>query len=107
MKKLAILSFALLAFAHGQGKKSPSRYVPDSAAAVQIAEVALVPVYGKKQIESEKPFTAVLKDDVWTVSGTLRCSDGKGGTTTHCVGGTAIVMISRTDGHIISMGHGM
>jgi hypothetical protein len=36
-----------------------------------------MPVYGKKQIESEEPFTAQLKDDVWTVSGTLRCPDDK------------------------------
>jgi hypothetical protein len=80
-------------------------YVPDSATAVKIAEAVLIPVYGRKQIESEEPFTAKLKDGVWTVSGTLRCPDGKGGTTTSCDGGVAVVEISKLDAHIISMTH--
>ena len=52
-----------------------SGYVPDSATAVQIAEAVLIPVYGKKEIESERPFTAKLEKNMWTVSGTLRCLD--------------------------------
>jgi hypothetical protein len=79
--------------------------VPDAATAVRIAEAVLVPVYGKKQIESEEPFTAKLKDDVWTVAGTLRCPDGKGGITTSCDGGVAVVEISKVDAHVISMIH--
>jgi hypothetical protein len=79
--------------------------VPDAATAVRIAEAVLVPVYGKKQIESEEPFTAKMKDDVWTVSGTLRCPDGKGGITTRCSGGVAVVEISKVDAHVISMIH--
>ena len=108
MKNLmATLSCAsvLVTFAFGQGYKPPQGYVPDAATAVQIAEAVLVPVYGKKQIESEKPLTAKLENDVWTVSGTLRCPDGKGGTTTQCVGGTAVVQISKADARIILMTH--
>jgi hypothetical protein len=52
--------------------------VPDSVAAIARAEAVLIAVYGKKQIESERPFTAALNGDVWTVRGTLRCPDGKG-----------------------------
>jgi len=63
----------------------------------------LVPIYGKKQIESELPFNAELKDDVWTVTGTLPCSDG---VTSVCVGGTAVIQISKTDARILSMKHG-
>jgi hypothetical protein len=70
-----------------------------------MAEAALVPIYGKKQIESERPFTAILVKDIWTVTGTLRCPDEKGGGTTACAGGAAEVKISKTDGHIISLGH--
>jgi hypothetical protein len=80
--------------------------VPDADTAIKKAEAVLVPVYGKKKIESEKPFTARLKDGVWTVAGTLHCADGRGGTTTHCVGGVAVVEVSQADGRIISMGHG-
>jgi len=109
MNRLVILCFAfvLVTYAAAQGYKPPSGFVPDSATAVQIAEAVLVPVYGKKQIESEKPFTARLKNDVWTVSGTLRCPDGKGGFApeTECDGGTAVVQISKRDAHIISMIH--
>src|SRR5439155_26942637 len=76
---MALFSIFLLgAFASGRGHKSYG-YVPDSATAIRVAESALIPVYGKKQIESERPFTAQLKDDTWTVWGSLHCSDGKGG----------------------------
>jgi hypothetical protein len=89
----------------GQGERPKRVPVPDSATAVKIAEAALLPVYGKKKIDSEGPFTAQLKNDVWTVSGTLHCSDGKGGSTTRCVGGVAVVQISKVDGRILSMAH--
>ena len=80
--------------------------VPDSETAVRIAEKALIPVYGKKQIESERPFNARLNGDVWTVAGSLHCPDGKGGVTSDCAGGVALVRISRTSGHVLHMEHG-
>jgi hypothetical protein len=106
MRILAALCCTLLVIGltFGQGKPKEG-YVPDSATAVRIAEAVLIPVYGDKQIEPEKPFTAKLKDDVWTVSGTLRCPDGKGGTTSDCVGGVAVVQISKVDARILSMVH--
>jgi NTF2 fold immunity protein len=108
MKALAACSCALViaTFALGQGYKPRSGYVPDSGTAVQIAEAVLIPIYGKKQIESERPFTATLKGDTWTVEGTLRCPDGKGGTTTECDGGVAVVKISKIDARILYMMHG-
>jgi hypothetical protein len=90
----------------GQSYKPEQGYVPNSTSAVQIAEAVLIPVYGKKVIESERPFNAELRDGVWTVSGTLRCPDGKRGTTTHCNGGVAVVTISKADARILSMIHG-
>jgi hypothetical protein len=90
----------------GQGYRPESGYVPDSNTAVKVAEAVLAPVYGEKQIESERPFTAKLKDGVWTVTGTLRCPDGKGGTTTSCDGGVAEVRISKNDARILFMLHG-
>lgn len=98
-------TFLVATLAFGQGYKPKEGYVPDGGTAVKIAEAVLIPVYGKKQIESERPFTAKLKDDVWTVYGTLRCPDGKGGTTTHCAGGVAEVQISKADARILSMVH--
>jgi hypothetical protein len=81
-------------------------YVPDAKTAVNIAEAVLTPVYGKKQIESERPFTATLKDGVWTVVGTLRCPDGKGGVTTLCDGGVAVLRIAKQDARVVYMMHG-
>jgi hypothetical protein len=85
----------------GQGVRPKEGFVPNSETAVKIAEAVLVPVYGKKQIESEKPLTAKLKDDVWTVHGTLHCPDGA----ELCAGGVAVVEISKSDAHILSMVH--
>lgn len=80
-------------------------YVPNSTTAVKIAEAVLVPVYGEAKVASERPFTATLKAGVWTVQGTLRCPDGKGGTTTECVGGVAVVKLSKADARILFMIH--
>ena len=87
------------------GYKPKGGFVSDSQTAVKIAEAVLIPVYGEKQIRSEEPFTAVLKGDVWTIDGTLRCPDGKGGFTTDCDGGTAVVKVSKSDGRILFMMH--
>jgi NTF2 fold immunity protein of polymorphic toxin system component len=108
--RISVISFYLLtvALAFGQGSRpQKDGYVPDSTTAIKVAEAVLVPVFGKKLIESEEPFTAKLKDDVWTVSGTLYCSDRKGGRSTgNCDGGVAVVQISKVDAHVISMIHG-
>jgi len=82
-------------------------YVPDEATAVKIAEAALIPVYGKEHIESERPFHAKLSSGVWTVGGTLYCAgpNGQRGTGTQCAGGVAVVKISEADGRILSMTH--
>jgi len=91
---MTVTSSALfLGAAFGQGHTPSNGFVPDNATAVKVAEAVLIPVYGAKQIESERPFTATLKKGVWTVAGTLRCPDGKGGFTNDCVGGVATVQI--------------
>jgi len=106
MKARQALYCALLFCVLAQAQPYPkSGFVPDETTAVSIAEAVLIPVYGKKQIESERPFKAVLENGVWIVHGTLHCSDGKGGVTTTCVGGTAEVRLSKTDGRILRMIH--
>jgi NTF2 fold immunity protein len=101
------LLFSVVAVCQDQpGYAPPVGFVPDSRTAVAIAEAVLIPVYGKKQIESEEPFSAALQGQVWTVGGTLRCPDGKGGVTTQCDGGVAVVRISKSDARILFMMHG-
>jgi hypothetical protein len=108
MRWIAAACFAICVPGMGQNQ-SPTHAnwkVPDEATAVKIAEAKLVSVYGKKQIESERPLHAELNGDVWTVWGTLNCPDGKGGMTTICVGGVAQIKIFAADARILSVRHG-
>jgi hypothetical protein len=95
----------LVMSAFGQNQAATRNYVPDAVTAVRVAEAVLIPAYGQKQIESERPFHATLKDYAWTVEGTLHCPDGRGGTTTLCAGGTAEVKLSKIDVRILFMTH--
>jgi hypothetical protein len=73
-------------------------FVPDREAAIRIAEAAWIPIYGWEQINSERPFHAELKGDVWFVSGSMHCEN--------CVGGVAEAEIAKADGRIIRVIHG-
>ena len=93
----------VLAFAQGNMPKKPAftpkdGFVPNAETAVKIAEAVLTPVYGEKQVLSERPFTAILEGDSWTVQGTLQCAP-------NCAGGTALVEISKSTGRILQMFH--
>ena len=77
--------------------RSSAGFVPDELTAIRIAEAVWIPIYGRKQIEEERPFVAALSDGVWTVTGTLP----KG-----YVGGTAIAEISKESGSILRISHG-
>ena len=71
-------------------------YVPDEQTAISIAVAVWIPIYGRTQIENEKPYTAKLSKGVWTVQGTL--PEGY-------VGGTAVAEISQEDGRILKIIH--
>ena len=75
----------------------PNGYVPDAATAIKIAVAVWEPIYGRKQIEGEKPFTAVLRDGIWTVQGSLPL---------HTSGGVALAEIAKDDGRILRVTHG-
>ena len=99
-----LVLFAGLATGHSQTAQEPSvqpkdGFVPNAKTAVIIGEAVLIPVYGEKQIESERPFKATLQGDVWTVEGTLNCD------APFCHGGTAVVKISKISGQILFMTH--
>jgi hypothetical protein len=94
-----------LTVANAQSYTPKDGFVPNSTTAVKVAEAVLIPVYGKEKIESERPFKATLENGVWTVDGTLRCSNGKGDVTTLCAGGTAEVKLSKADGRVLQMIH--
>jgi len=106
MKRSLILccAFTIVAGALTQEEKRRD-YVPDQTA-VAIAEAVLIPVYGKKTVEGERPYTAVLKGDIWTVAGTGCPHDSRAEKEgLICAGGAATVEISKHDAHIVSMVH--
>jgi hypothetical protein len=73
-------------------------YVPDGDTAIAIAVAAWNPIYGKKHIEEEKPYTAKFHDGHWYVEGSLPAGFN--------VGGTALAKISQDSGCIVGIIHG-
>ena len=100
MKKIAIAIFSIallrLVASEGDSYKPKEGYVPNARTAMRIAEAVWIPIYGEKEIESEHPFTATLKNGVWTVEGTLHFSTG----------GVALAEIAQDDGRILRVIHG-
>jgi len=84
-------------FAEAETFKPKDGFIPDEKTAIRVAEAVLSPIYGEDKIISERPFTAKLNKDVWTVTGHLR--EG-------LLGGVAEIRISKTTGKIISVTHG-
>ena len=71
-------------------------YVPDEKTAIKVAEAILYPIYGEK-IYKQRPFTAILSNDVWIVKGSLP----KG-----MLGGVAYIEIQKSDCRVLEVTHG-
>ncbi len=69
-------------------------WVPDDLTAMRIAEAVWLPVYGHETVNAQKPFTADLENDVWTVKGSPPANDAAGALT---------ALISKIDGRIIEL----
>ncbi|HEX4810418.1 MAG TPA: NTF2 fold immunity protein [Bryobacteraceae bacterium] len=85
MKRIAMMSLYVLAvglaysqIGSGRGFVPKEGFVSNEAVALAIAEAVLTPVYGKVTINSEHPFKATLKGNVWTITGSVPC-DGPPG----------------------------
>jgi hypothetical protein len=103
----AFLLLAVVSAAQDPGLKNVR--VPDAATALSIAQPALVKLYGKRQIEYEKPLAAKLESGIWSVYATLCCPDRKGQRICgegQCLGGVAILKLRQIDGKILSISHG-
>jgi hypothetical protein len=82
---------------HGADSFHPKAgFVPDSTTAIAVAEAVLTPIYGRDTVQAERPYSAKLEGDVWTVTGFLPQGH---------VGGTAIVRISKADAKILFLIH--
>ena len=80
----------------GKGYIPKGGFVPDDATAIKIALAVLTPIYGADVLESEHPFKATLRRDVWTVRGTVPQG---------YVGGAAEIRISKSTGTILWVIH--
>jgi hypothetical protein len=94
--KLAVL-LMLTSAALAQAPAPKNGFIPDEATAIKVAEAILSPIYGEKQILSERPFHATLSGGIWTVAGSLP----KGWD-----GGVATIRIDKKTGAVLSYIHG-
>lgn len=88
---------ALLSRIKKHNVKPQEGYVPDEETAIAIAVAVWRPIYGKKEIEKQKPYNAILKDGIWFVSGSLPKD---------WLGGVAEAEILKENGKIIRISHG-
>ncbi len=77
--------------------KPKEGYIPDKETAIKIAVAVWIPIYGKREIEKQKPYNAILYNGIWFVSGSLP----KG-----WIGGVAEAEIIKENGKIIRISHG-
>jgi hypothetical protein len=91
-----VLSLTGNAMAEEHSYVPDAGFVPNEETAIRIAEAVLTPIYGADVISHERPFTATLRDGLWTVVGSSHPGT---------VGGVALVQISRKDGHIQRVTH--
>jgi hypothetical protein len=80
------------------GITPPEGFVPNSKAAIKIAEAVIEPVYGMDTIRGERPYKARLVNGEWFVKGSLP-------TNVNVIAGTSEVHISKTNGCITFLFH--
>jgi hypothetical protein len=68
-------------------------WVPDEATAIRIGEAVAIAQWGEAKIAKERPFKARLRNDVWTIHGTLHPQGA--------FGGTAVVQLSKSTGAVL------
>jgi len=74
-----------------------SLIIKDSLTAIKVAEPILFSIYGKKNIESEKPYEIYLIDNYWVIAGTLP---------KNWRGGTFLIIIDARNSKVLRITHG-
>jgi hypothetical protein len=108
MRKATCVLFLAVTLSAQSSPPPTNVRVPDAATALSIAEPALIKTYGKRQIDYERPLTATLDNGIWTVNGTLCCTDRNGHRNCEegrCLGGVAVLKLRQRDGKILSINH--
>jgi hypothetical protein len=85
------------AAAEPEGYRPPDGFIPNANTAIRVAEAVLSPIFGEEKIQKERPFSAKLEGDIWTVSGHLDKD---------YFGGVAEIRIAKSDGRVLAVSHG-
>jgi len=98
---IAILAAVMIAAASSAEKP---KSIDNAAAAIAIAEPAMIEKFGKAEIDGERPLHARFvheekKDAVWVVEGTL----ATGPKDVALFGGVVIAVIREADGRVIEL----
>lgn len=67
-------------------------FVPDSVTAISVAETLLLPIVGANYTRDQHPLSAVLRDSVWVVTGSL--PDG-------AIGGAVVLEIAKSNAAVL------
>jgi ATP-dependent Clp protease ATP-binding subunit ClpA len=70
-------------------------FVPDAETAMRIAEAVWIPIFGQKEVESQRPFQVDLEYHIWIVTGSPK--EGS-------EGAALLAKISKADGAILRVG---
>jgi len=71
--------------------------IEDSTTAINVAEPILFKIYGKENIQSEKPYETYLINNYWVITGTLPEDS---------VGGTFLIIIDARNSQVLRITHG-
>ncbi len=74
-----------------------SLLIKDSLTAIKVAEPILFSIYGKENIESEKPYETYLINNYWVIAGTLPEDS---------LGGTFLIIIDARNSKVLKVTHG-
>jgi len=74
-----------------------SLIIKDSLTAIKVAEPILFSIYGKEQIEAQKPYEIYLINNYWIISGVLPDD---------FAGGTFLIIIDGRNSKVIRITHG-
>lgn len=71
--------------------------IKDSSTAINVAEPILFNIYGKQNIESEKPYETYKIGNYWVIAGTLP---------EDALGGTFLIIIDARNSEVLKITHG-
>jgi hypothetical protein len=91
-----LLLFSIAETISGASKPSlpANGVVPNERTAVRIAEAAFEPVFGTEEVARYIPYHAQLKEEVWTIYGTLKPGSR---------GGTPMMTIRKQDAKVLEI----